>query len=318
MKKILITGITGFVGSHLTEYLLKHSSNIQLFGTTRSLIDRSDKTFAQVKLLHAELTNQKDVSNIIETVRPDEVYHLAALSSPAESFKSPTETITNNVSAQVNLFEALRVHDLLSTKVIIITSSDMYGLVKPKDIPIDEETSFNPNSPYAVSKITQDYLAFQYHLSYKMPIIRVRPFAHVGPKQNDKFVIASFAKQIASIEKGIQEPILKVGNLEAKRDFTDVRDMVKAYTLLMKKGVPGEAYNIGSGKSRKIIEVLNKLLTLSSTQITTSVDAERMRPSDIPELCCNYDKMHKLTGWKPEIPFDKTLEDILNYWRSKV
>lgn len=318
MKKVLITGISGFVGSYLVDHLLTQNSHLQLYGTTRSLVDRDDKILSHVKLLHAELTNAKDVSNVIKTVKPDEVYHLAALSSPAESFKTPIETITNNVSSQINLFEALREHELIKTKVLIVTSSDVYGIVKKSDLPIDEKVSFTPGSPYAVSKITQDYLAMQYFYSYKLPIIRVRPFTHVGPRQSDKFVISSFAKQIAAIEKGKQEPVLKVGNLEAKRDFTDVRDVVRAYCLLMKKGVAGDVYNVGSGRSRKIIEVLNKLLTLSTMKITTSIDSERMRPSDIPEVRCDYQKLRKVTGWKPEIPFEKTLEDILNYWRNTV
>lgn len=318
MKKILITGITGFAGYHLTKHFLDNFSDIELFGTVRSLIDREDSIYSRVTLLNAELTNEKDVSNVVRTIKPDEVYHLAALSSPAESFKTPAVTISNNTNAQINLLEALRQQELLETKVVIITSSEVYGLVKPEDIPIDEETLFTPSNPYAVSKIAQDYLALQYFLAYNMPIIRIRPFAHVGPRQSDKFVLASFAKQIAAIEKKRQPPFLKVGNLDAKRDFTDVRDMVKAYTLLMEKGEAGGVYNVGSGKSRKIIELLNKLLVLSTASITTQVDHERMRPSDIPEICCNYNKMHRLTGWEPEIPIDKTLRDILDYFRKVV
>lgn len=318
MKKVLITGITGFVGKHLTTYLKEQENEVELYGTTRSLVNREDTTFKDVTLLNAELTAEKDIDNVIATVKPDEVYHLAALSSPAESFKSPAQTISNNVNAEIFLLEALRKHNLLQTKVLIVATSDMYGIVQANDLPIDEDTPFNPTSPYAVSKITQDYLAFQYFMSYKMPIIRVRPFAHVGPEQTDRFVLATFAKQIALIEKGSQEPVLKVGNLEAKRDFTDVRDMVKAYTILMDKGVFGDVYNVGSGTSRRIKDVLDQMLALSSVAITTEEDPKRMRPSDIPELRCNYNKMHALTGWKPEIPFETTLKDILDYWREEV
>jgi GDP-4-dehydro-6-deoxy-D-mannose reductase len=319
MKRVLITGISGFVGQHLTDYLKAHfPESVELYGTTRSLVNRDDKTFSNVKLLHAELTNQKDVDSVIGAVKPDEVYHLAALSSPAESFRAPNATIVNNVGAQIHLFEALRKYELLKTRVLIVTSSDMYGMVSRRDIPIDEKTSFHPGSPYAVSKITQDYLSMQYHASYKLPIIRVRPFTHVGPKQTEHFVLSAFAKQVALIEKGKQEPILKVGNLEAKRDFTDVRDMVRAHVLLMKKGVPGDVYNAGSGESTKIIVLLNKLLQLSTVKITTSVDPDRMRPSDIPEIRCDFRKLHRVTGWKPEIPFEQTLKDTLEYWRSVV
>jgi GDP-4-dehydro-6-deoxy-D-mannose reductase len=317
MKRILITGIGGFVGQHLTEYLRQQSSgNVEIFGTTRSLIDRNDASFSGVHMLHAELTLPKDMGNVIGRVKPDEVYHLAALSSPADSFKTPAETISNNVSAEAHLFEALRNHNLLKTKILIVTSSDMYGKVKKSDIPIDEDTPFHPANPYAVSKIAQDYLALQYYLSYQMHIIRVRPFTHVGPRQSDRFVLSSFAKQIALIEKGKQEPVLKVGNLDAKRDVTDVRDMVRAYVLLMKKGTPGAVYNAGSGESTKIIVLLNKLLSFSTVKITTSVDAARMRPSDITDIRCDYRKLRRTTGWKPEIPLEQTLHDILEYWRE--
>lgn len=319
MKRVLITGITGFVGQHLTKYLKDHfPGSVEIYGTTRSLVDRGDETFAGVKLLHAELTLQKDLDDVVGRVKPDEVYHLAALSSPAESFLAPTETIANNVGAQAHLFEALRKSHLLETKVLIVTSSDIYGLVKRSDLPINEKTLFRPSSPYAVSKITQDYLAWQYYSSYGMPIIRVRPFPHVGPKQTDHFVLSSFAKQIALIEKGKQEPVVKVGNLEAKRDFTDVRDMVRAYVLLMKKGIPGDVYNAGSGESTKIIVLLNKLLVLSTAKITTSVDQSRMRPSDIPELRCDARKIRRVTGWQPEISLEQTLKDTLAYWRGVV
>ena len=315
MKKILITGITGFVGTYLAEYL-SQDSHVQLFGTTRSLIDREDETVSKITFMHADFGVQSDVYKIIEAVKPDEVYHLAALSSPAESIKKPSETIINNVNAQVFLLEALRSIGLLNTKVLVVCSSDEYGIVDQHHLPVDEDTLLRPANPYAVSKVTQDYLALQYFLSYKMPIVRVRPFPHVGPRQSEHFVLSTFAKQIAMIEKGLQEPTLKHGNLDAKRDFTDVRDMVRAYVLLMEKGEAGEVYNVGSGRSISINEALTMLLGMATVTITLEKDPERMRPSDMPNLFSDNAKMEQITNWKPEIPFEQTLKDILDYWRD--
>lgn len=317
MKKILITGITGFVGRYLTEELLKLNER-KLYGTTRSLVDRNDPLYSTVTLMNADLSERKDIENIISNVRPDEVYHLAALSSPAESIKNPSETITNNINGEVFLLEALKKVELTHTKVMILSSSDIYGMVDQNDLPLDEESPMRPANPYAVSKIAQDYLGLQYYLSYKMHILRVRPFPHIGPRQSDKFVLSTFAKQIALIEHGLQDPVVKHGNLESKRDFTDVRDMVKAYILLMEKGEAGQAYNIGSGKSTKIADALAILLSMAKVAIRDEDDPERMRPSDVPDLYSDNTKMHSLTGWKPEIPLEKSLEDILNYWRETV
>jgi len=204
---------------------------------------------------------------------------------------------------------------------MVISSAEIYGYVTPENLPIGENTPFRPGNPYAVTKIAQDFIGLQYNLSYHMPIIRVRPFNHVGPRQATGFVVSDFAKQIAEIEKSHRQnlpttdPMLKVGNLEAKRDFTDVRDMVKAYSLILEKGVPGDVYNIGSGKSIKIAEVLDTLIGLSDTKIEKQTDPTKLRPSDVPEIVCNNTKIRNLTSWEPEIALETTLKDTLDYWR---
>ncbi|MDO8621576.1 MAG: GDP-mannose 4,6-dehydratase [Candidatus Levybacteria bacterium] len=317
MKKVFITGITGFAGSFLAEYLLS-LGNFAIKGTY--LTDESLSLIAGIKEkiepIKLNLLDDKKVNLLIDEYKPDIVFHLAALTSPADSFANPAATITNNVTAQINLLEAIRKSKLLDTKILIISSADVYGIVDKKDLPIDEETSFRPTNTYSVSKIAQDFLGFQYFLSYGLKIIRVRPFNHIGPRQSPKFVVASFAKQIAEIENGKTEPTIFVGNLSAKRDFTDVRDMVKAYLLALEKGAVGDVYNIGSGSSYRISEILDKLLLLSKKNIEIKVDKSRFRPSDEQELICDRKKFTDKTGWEPKIALETTLKDTLDYWRK--
>jgi GDP-4-dehydro-6-deoxy-D-mannose reductase len=316
MKKILITGITGFVGEYLAEHV-SENGNIEIFGTYLS--DESKKNFTlkdKVTLLKVDLTKSEEVESIFKRVQPDEVYHLAAKASVAESFIDPIHTLHNNIDSEVFLFEAILKANLLNTKVLVVSSSEVYGIVKQQDLPVNEEVSLHPANPYAVSKIAQDYLAFQYFISKKIPIIRIRPFNHIGPRQGEGFVVSSFAKQIASIEKGLQQPIMNVGNLDAKRDFTDVRDIVKAYTLILERGELGDVYNIGSGKSHSISEILDILVGFSKITITKKQDEALMRPSDLKNIVCDNTKIRKKTGWKPNIPLEQSLQDILDYWRS--
>lgn len=317
MKKVFITGITGFAGSFLAEYLIS-LGNFTIKGTylneeSLSLVSGIKDKIELVKL---NLLDEEKVNLLINKYKPDIVFHLAALTSPSDSFKNPTETITNNIAVQINLLEAIQKNKLLDTKILIVSSADVYGIVDKKDLPIDEETSFRPTNTYSVSKIAQDFLGFQYFLSYGLKIIRVRPFNHIGPRQSSKFVVASFAKQIAEIEADKIEPAIFVGNLSAKRDFTDVRDMVKAYLLAAEKGDIGDVYNIGSGTSFRISEILDKLLSLSKKQIRIQVDKSRFRPSDEQELVCNRKKFTDKTGWEPTISLETTLKDTLDYWRK--
>ena len=316
MKKVLITGITGFAGSYLAEHLLS-LGGYDVSGTY--LIDASLKSVGAIKdklrLVKVDLSEEESVANLVKTTQPEAIFHLAALTSPADSFNNPSETITNNISLQVNLLEEIRKNNLYP-KILIVSSADIYGLVSQKDLPMDENTPMMPTNPYSVSKIAQDFLGYTYYTAYKLQIVRVRPFNHIGPKQSPHFVVSSFAKQIAEIEKGKRESVLRVGNLEAKRDFTDVRDMVEAYVLAIEKGKVGEVYNIGSGTSYKISDILDKLISMSSSKIRVEKDEDLTRPNDNPELVCNASKFISLTDWKPKISIETTLRNTLDYWRN--
>lgn len=316
-KKILITGASGFVGSHLTSFLSSNTDNL-LFGTHFSKGGTKTLDKSKIQLIEVDLRQEQEVYKLIEEVKPDIIYHLAAFTSAAESFGSPKETVLNNIGSQINILEAVRKSNLLDTRILVVSSAEVYGSVKKEDLPIDEETRLNPTNPYAVSKLTQDFLGLQYFSAYNLKTIRVRPFNHVGPGQSSNFVISAFAQKIAEIEKGKREPVLPVGNLEAKRDFTDVRDVVRAYNLLMDKGEFGQVYNIGSGTAHKISEILDKLLSLSKVKITVKSEESLFRPADDPELVCDLTKIQKLTGWRPEIPLETTLKDTLDYWRNIV
>ncbi len=317
MKRILITGITGFAGSHLAEFFLSQK-NTSVFGTY--LTEQSLRNVTHIQsLLHltqVDLQDGKKVNTLIDSVRPDYVFHLAALPSTGDSFKDPVHTLVQNVTVQVNLLEALRKSDFTKTRILIVTSANVYGLVTEEDLPIDEKTSFRPTNPYAVSKITQDFLGLQYYLAYGLSLIRVRPFNHIGPRQAPYTAIASFAKRIAEIEKGKLEPRVGVGNLDSIRDTTDVRDMVKAYAQIIEKGVIGEVYNIGSGKGYLTQDLLDILLTLSSKKIEIYRDESLYRPVDIPSLICDNTKICSLIDWTPQIPIEQTLQETLEYWRN--
>lgn len=313
MKNVLITGATGFVGTHLTDYLSKNQ-DLELFGTTISDIEKSKK----IKLENVDLQNYDQTQKLIQRVKPDQIYHLAAFTSPADSFKNPTPVVLGNIEMQMNLFNAVLEAGSTGVRILNISSAEVYGSVDESALPVNEQTEIKPISPYGVSKVAQDYLSLQYFLSNKMDIVRVRPFNHIGPAQTPAFAIASFASQIAKIEKGKQAPIIEVGNLSARRDFTDVRDIVRGYELLMKEGKSGDVYNIGSGKSHKIQELLESLLSMSEKEIEIKEDKSRLRPVDIPDIYCDITKINKHTGWSPKIPIEKTLKDTLDYWREIV
>lgn len=316
MSKALITGISGFAGGYLASHLLKEGfyvSGTYLFEESLNLLQDKDE-FSLHKL---NLLDEDRISEVLKIEKPDYIFHLAALTSPKKSFENPKDTFNNNISAQLNLFQGIKEHNLNQAKILIVSSAEVYGLVSKENLPIDEQTPFNPTNPYAVSKLTQDLLGLQYYLSNRLRVVRVRPFNHVGPRQTPIFVIPAFAKRIVEIEKG-KEKIMKVGSLKSKRDFTDVRDMVKAYLLALEKGKEGDVYNIGSGKSYEISKILEMMLNLANTEIKTEQDPSLVMPADNPELVCNYSKFHKLTGWSPQIPIEETIENTLDYWRKIV
>lgn len=314
MKRVFITGISGFAGSHLAE-MLAEKGGYEVYGTVFGDGYRAKgvpaDNFFQLNLLDRERTME-----VVEKVQPELVFHLAALSSPAESFKDPRKTLTNNIEGQINVLDAL-----LNTKVekvLIVGSAEEYGPVKKDNLPINETQELRPLSPYAVSKVAQDYLGLQYFLHHKLPIVRVRPFNHTGSRQAPMFVIPAFAKQIAEIEAGLKEPVVMVGNLEAVRDFTDVKDMMAAYLICVEQGELGEVYNLGSGTGRKIEEVLNTLIEMAKVPIQVKTDPTRLQASDVPYLEADYTKFNKMTGWRPKIAFNTTLRQVLDYWRSQV
>lgn len=315
--RVLITGITGFVGSHLAEYALAEGARV--YGTLRwrSRSENIDHIKDKLALEDCDVRDASNVYEVVKTVKPDWIFHLAAQSFVPTSWKSPAETLITNIVGALNVLEAVR-KLALDCRVHIAGSSEEYGLVLPHQTPITEDNPLYPLSPYGVSKVAQDLLGFQYYHSYQLKIVRTRAFNHTGPRRGEVFVTSNFAKQIVEVEKGIRPPVIKVGNLEAKRDFTDVRDIVKAYWLALEKGVPGEVYVLASGTALSIREVLEKLLKLSQVKVKIEVDPERMRPSDVPLLVGDSSRFRKQTGWKPGIPLDKTLQDLLDYWRARI
>lgn len=311
---ILITGGTGFVGSHLIELLQKEGyQNIHI--TSYS----SDHGFVgkilEPKFIHQlNLTDQEQTFSLINELNPDFIFHLAALAVVGGSFHNGKQTIMNNLSLQLNLLEAVREH-APKARTLIVGSGMEYDMISFHSEKINEQHPLGPASPYAVSKVAQDLLALSYYYSYQMDVVRARPFNHIGERQTLDFAIASFAKQISLIEKGHQQQI-HVGNLEAIRDFTDVKDMVKAYLLLMKRGKSGQVYNIGSGVGISMKKILEMMISLSSSSIKIVEDEQRIRPLDIPSAITNNDKIKKL-GWQASIPIEETIERILNYWREQ-
>jgi GDP-4-dehydro-6-deoxy-D-mannose reductase len=318
--RVLITGITGFAGSHLAEYILENHPEVQLFGIRRwrSRIENVEHLLDKIQILESNLVDASSVKNLIADVRPDKIFHLAAQSFVPSSWNAPAESLTTNIIGQLNIFEALRESKLFDTRVQIACSSEEYGMVYPEEIPIRETNPLRPLSPYAVSKVGQDVLAYQYYMSYGIKAVRTRGFNHTGPRRGEVFVCSNFAKQVVEVEKKKRLPEILVGNLEARRDFTDVRDMVRAYWLSTESCEPGDVYNICSGVSLSIRELLDLVVANSNVKIEIKQDPTRLRPSDVPLLQGDYSKFHKATGWKPIIPFRQTLSDIMDYWRERI
>lgn len=314
MKKALITGVAGFAGSHLSEYLI--SKKIKVIGFFHP--DHSAENIKYLKdkleLIPCDILNASQVEKEVARTGPDYVFHLAAFSSPPASLQIPKETLENNIFGQINLLDAL-VKINSHAKILVIGSADEYGSVKKSDLPVDEDQPLAPGSPYAVSKVAQDMLGRQYFLESGLNIVRVRPSNHIGPRQSQAFVVPAFASQIASIEKQ-GTGTMKVGNLESSRDFTDVRDMVRAYLLALDRGKMGEVYNIGSGHAVKIEKILKTLLSFSKASIKIESDRGLTRSTEV--FYCDFAKFKKQTGWQPAIPLQATLSDTINYERSKL
>ena len=317
MRRILITGVTGFAGSHMVEYLLsRNDCEVHGIYRWRSPLDNIAHVLDKIRMVECDLRDASSTRDAIEKIRPDWIFHLAAQSFVPTSWSAPTESLTTNVLGQLNIYEAVRRLGL-NCRIQIACSSEEYGMVYENELPIRETNPLRPLSPYAVSKVAQDMLAYQYWMSWKVDSVRTRGFNHEGPRRGPVFVASDFAKQVADIERGRRAPVLSVGNLDSRRDFTDVRDMVKGYWLSLEKGEPGEVYNLCSGKDYSIRQVLDLLLAMTSTKIEVRQDPARMRPSDVPVLLGDGSKFEAATGWKPTIPFEQTLQDMLDYWRSR-
>lgn len=316
MARALITGINGFVGSHLAEYLLEHT-DWHVAGTVYGPEDNIEHLRDRLELYPAELSELETVLSIVERAKPDYIFHLAAQPLVSLSRRDPWGTLAVNIRLQLNILEA--VARLGSTaRILVVGSSEEYGLVRPDELPVKETNPLRPTSPYAVSKIAQDMLGLQYHLSHKLFTVRVRSFNHIGPRQSLGFVAPDFASQIAEAEAGLREPVIRVGNLEPQRDFSDVRDVVRGYHLLITQGEPGEVYNLGSEQAHSVRELLETLVAMSKVPITVEQNPERLRPTEVPVMVSDCTKIREQTGWRPIIPFEDSLRDVLDYWRERI
>lgn len=326
-KRALITGVTGMVGSHMLDFLLENT-DWEVFGMLRwrSPLDNIEHLLPRVNakdrvhLLYGDLRDYLSINDVVVKSKPDYVFHLAAQSFPRTSFESPLDTFETNIQGTAHVMEALRLN---SPKAIIhvCASSEVFGRVPAEKLPIDEECTFHPASPYAISKVGTDLVGRYYAEAFGMMAMSTRMFTHTGPRRGDVFAESTFAKQIAMIEAGLIPPVVKTGNLKSLRTFADVRDAVRAYYLLVTHNpIAGEYYNIGGTFTCGIDEMLDKLISLSPARdkIRVETESDRLRPIDADLQVPNTAKFEAHTGWKPIIPFEQTMQDLLDYWRERV
>ncbi len=316
---ILITGITGMVGSHLAEYILAHHPGVTVHGLVRwrSPLDNIQAILPQVQLHYAELRDLNSLVVMLNKIKPERIFHLAAQSFVTTSFDAPADTIHTNVIGTTNLLDAVRLTGI-DPLIHICSSSEVYGQVTEDELPIRETNPFRPASPYAVSKTGEDMISLQYFLSYGIKTIRTRMFTHTGPRRGDFFAESAFAKQIAEIEMGLRPNPVLVGNLNSVRTFADVRDAVRAYWLLLEKCTPGDVYNIGGDRTMTIGDMLEMLKSMANCTIEHQIDPALLRPSDVTLQIPDTSKFRQQSGWKPEIPVEKTFQDLLDYHRDRI
>jgi GDP-4-dehydro-6-deoxy-D-mannose reductase len=316
-RRVLVTGAGGFVGGHLVG-LIRASGWAEVVETHHlhagetTDVSRSERGIYRGDLIEAEFS-----SAVIRDVRPDMVVHLAAQPSVAESWKDPVGTIITNTLAQLHVLEAVAQHAPLA-RVLVVGSAEEYGRATEEGDVASEDAPLRPTSPYATSKVVQDYLGLQYYLGRGVDVVRARPFNLFGPGQSDRFAIASFARQIAQAEAGQRPPTIEVGNLAARRDYTDVRDAVRAYLALLERGRSGEVYNVGGGGVRAVGEVLSQLIQLARCSVTVRIDERRYRPNDAFAPSPDTGRIRDEIGWRPRIPFEQTVRDILDDWRTRI
>jgi GDP-4-dehydro-6-deoxy-D-mannose reductase len=312
---VLVTGAAGFVGSHLCEECARRGWTVH--GTSRPGERATNLAGVPEAIVHpVELSDAAQVRALLERVRPAQVYHLAAQPSVQKAWQDPMETLANNIGAQLNVLDAA--HEVCpGARVLVVSTSEVYGRV-PAAIAADEETPLGPLDPYAVSKVTQEMLGLQYFLAFGLPVVRVRPFNHAGPRQRAGFVAADFAQQVAGIEAGLSDPVIHVGNLSAVRDLSDVRDVVRAYVLALQEGEPGAVYNVASGRGVAMSELLRMFIAEAGVPIEIVVDPDRLRPIDRPFIVGDAARLRARTGWAPAIPLAQTVRDTLDDWRARV
>jgi len=313
--RVLITGVAGFVGGHMVELLRAEHAEAEMFGLDSRPGNRARAL--GIEIVQADLEDSSSVRQALDRVRPERIVHLAAQSSPQRSWDDPAGTLKTNLLGLLHLLEAVRALSL-APRLLVVGSADEYGLVRPDQTPLREDTPLRPASPYAVSKVAQGFLALQYAVSLNLPIVRTRTFHHTGPRRGEQFAESSFARQLAEIEAGRRAPRLEVGNLDAVRDFTDVRDVVQAYWALLDDGVPGEVYNVCSGRGVRLADLLEELIALSGQKVEIRVDPGRLRPNDVPVLVGDPSRLRAATGWEARTPLSRTLRDLLDHWRGRM
>ncbi len=316
MKKALIIGAGGFVGGYLAECL---HDEFDMGVHATKLPDtqtQEDLSFLGERVYELDILNKSDIVELLYAVRPDYIFHLAAQSSVSVAWKNPTLTIDVNIKGSVNVMDAVR-ELYYKPRVLLVGSGEEYGHILEGETPISEDTKLRPGNIYAATKVCQNMIGSIYSKAYDMELMLIRAFNHVGPKQSPIFVMSDFCKQVADIEKGKKEPVMYVGNLAAKRDFTDVRDVVRAYGLLALKGRAGETYNVGSGNAIEIRKMLDMIIGMSTKNIEVRVDPNKIRPVDVPVIEADISKIKSETGWEPRIPLGQTIKEILDYWREE-
>ena len=315
--RLLVTGAGGFVGGHLVELVRREQPGTEVHGVVLPHGSLSASTARGARVVEADLDDPAAAAAVLEDVKPDRIVHLAGQSSVHQSWLDPGGTLRTNVLGIVHLLDAARRLGLRPA-VLVVGSAEEYGPVAEAELPIREDAPLRPASPYAVSKVAQGALALLYGPTGGMRVVLTRTFHHTGPGRGEAFAESSFARQLAEIETGIRAPVIEVGNLDAVRDFTDVRDVVRAYLLLLEKGEPGRAYNVCSGRGRRLREILDLLLARSSARVEVRVDQARLRPSDVPAQVGDPSRLRAATGWEPRIPLEETLSHLLADWRARV
>lgn len=313
MKKALIIGASGFVGPYLAAQL-SGEPGMEVYATK---LPQGELDDIQAEVCNLDIMNKEEIVDLLYKIRPDYIFHLAAQSSVAVSWKNPGLTIDVNIKGSVNVLDAVR-ELYYKPRVLLIGSGEEYGHIRPGETPISEDNHLRPGNLYAATKVCQNMIAKIYTTAYDMELIMVRAFNHIGPKQAPIFVVSDFCKQVVEIEKGVREPVMMVGNLKAMRDFTDVRDVVRAYALLVEHGKAGETYNVGSGHAVSIQDVLDLIISQSSAEVEVKVDPNKIRPVDVPIIEADTTKLREATGWERKIPLEQTIRETMDYWRQHI